>query len=141
MYAGEDVLGTVNGNQYSFATFAGIQTALAGLTIISCQLVCTVEYVVNGALSGTLVIGYSNFSSFPTSGMSLAGANQNVAECTVTAQNEWTIDLTATSIPAAFQSGAATNLLFGPGPSTSDVYFSELNGGPTSGPQLIFQVH
>ncbi len=141
MYAGEDVLGTVNGNQYSFATYSGIQTALSGLTIVSCQLVCTVDYVVNGALSGTLVIGYAGFTSFPASGMSLVGASQNVVECTVTAQNEWSIDLTGTPIPTAFASGAATCLLFGPGPSVSNSYFSELNGGTVNGPQLIFQVH
>jgi hypothetical protein len=141
MYAGEDVLGTVNGNQYSFATFSGIQAALTGVTIVSCQLVLTVDYVVNGALSGSLVIGYSNVSSFPASGMSLATSTPNVAECTVTAQEVWTIDLTATSIPAAFQSGAATSLLFGPGPTAANTYFSELNGGPVNGPQLIFQVH
>ena len=136
LYAGEDVLGTVNGNQYSFAVFSGIQAALTGTTIISCQLLCTVDYVVNGALSGTLVIGYAAFSTFPASGMSLAGASPDVAQCTVTAQNAWSIDLSSTSIPAAFQSGAATSLLFGPGPSASDSYFSELNTV-----SLIFQVH
>jgi hypothetical protein len=141
MYAGTDILGTVNGNQYSFASFSGIQSALAGLTIISCQLVCTVAYVVDGALSGTLIIGYAGFNTFPASGMSLSGASQDVATCSVTAQNAWTIDLTATSIPGAFQSGTATSLLFGPGPSTDNSYFSELIGGPVNGPQLIFQVH
>lgn len=136
LYAGEDVLGTVNGNQYSFAQFTGTQAALTGYTIISCQLICTVDYVVNGALSGTLVIGYANFTSFPATGMSLLGASQDVAQCTVTGQEQWSIDLTSTTIPAAFQSGAATSLLFGPGPSNSDSYFSEL-----SGVSLIFQVH
>ena len=136
LYSGEDILGTVNGNQYSFAVFSGIQAALTGTTIISCQLLCTVDYVVDGALSGTLVIGYAAFSTFPASGMSLVGASSDVAQCTVTAQNVWSIDLSSTSIPAAFQSGAATSLLFGPGPSSSDSYFSEINGI-----SLIFQVN
>lgn len=136
LYAGTDVLGTVNGNQYSFASFSGIQAALTGKTIISCQLVITVDYVVNGALSGTVVIGYAGFTSFPATGMSLSGGFSNVAQCSVTAQEQWSIDLTQTSIPSAFQSGAATCLLFGPGPSISNSYFSELNS-----PELIFQVN
>jgi hypothetical protein len=138
MYQGEDVLGTVNGNQYSFAVFSGIQAALAGRTIVSCQLVVRVDYVVNGALTGNLVIGYSNISAFPASGMSLSGATTDVAQCSVTGEAIWSVDLSSSAIPAAFQSGAATNIVFGPGPSTSDSYFAELSSQVT--PMLIFQV-
>jgi hypothetical protein len=146
MYSGEDALGTVNGNQYSFAIFEGIQAALTGQTIVSCQLVVSVDYVVNGALTGTLVIGYSDISSFPDTGMSLAGATPNVAQCSVTGVDQpvWSIDLSTTSIPAAFQSGLATNILLGPGPTTSDVYYAEVTGlgvSTQNPPQLIFQVN
>lgn len=143
MYAGEDVLGTINGNQYSFAYYGSIQTALQGLTVVSCQLVLTVDYVVNGALSGTLVIGYAGFTSFPDSAMSLLGASPDIAQCAVTGQAEWSIDLSATTIPAAFASGGATCLLFGPGPNTTNTYFSEIRGGSgqNAGPKLIFQTN
>ncbi|MFZ0227406.1 MAG: hypothetical protein WAL41_10775 [Mycobacterium sp.] len=138
MYAGEDVLGTVNGNQYSFAYFGNLSAALSDSVIVSCQLVVTVDYVVNGALSGTLIIGTAPFTSFPPSGMSTAEASVNIAQAAVTAQAEWVIDLSTTPIPAAFQDGSATCILFGPGPSTSNTYFSEITGGVTNGPSLIF---
>jgi hypothetical protein len=143
LYSGEDQLGTVNGNQYSFALFQGIQAALTGHTIISCQLVVTLDYVYNGALTGTLVIGYSDAGSFPASGMSLASSTPNVAQCSVTGgQTIWSVDLSQTSIPSAFQSGLATSILFGPGPTTSAIYFCETPGITTgrTPPQLIFQV-
>jgi hypothetical protein len=144
LYSGEDVLGTYNGNQYSFSYFGtALAAELTGYNIVSCHLICTVDYVVNGALNGILVLGYAPFTSFPSSGMSLTGSSPNVAQASVTAETVTSIDISQTAIPVAFQTGAATCLLFGPGPSTSDMYFAELAGGagPNAGPYLVFNVH
>jgi hypothetical protein len=143
LYSGEDVLGTVNGNQYSFAYYGSLEAQLAGYTIVSCQLVVVVDYVVNGALSGILVVGTAPFTTFPATGMSLSGATQNITQASVTGEETWIIDISQTPIPGAFQAGTATCILFGPGPSTVDTYFCEVTGGAgqnNNGPYLIFNV-
>lgn len=140
LYSGEDTLGTYNGNEYSFAYYGNISTALTGLTIISCQLVCIVDYVFNQY--ATLVIGYAPFTSYGGTG-TLVGASQNVTQATVSGQATYTIDISQTVIPGAFQNGSATSILFGPGPTDAASYFCELSGGPnqTGGPYLVFNCH
>lgn len=140
LYSGEDTLGTYNGNEYSFAYYGNLAAALTGVTIISCQLVAVVDYVFN--IYATLVMGYAPFTSFGAGG-TLAGASPNITQATVTGQETYTIDITSTSIPGVFQSGAATCMLFGPAPTDAANYFCEISGSPgeSGGPYLVFNCH
>jgi hypothetical protein len=140
LYSGEDTLGTYNGNEYSFAYYGSVSADLAGLSIISCQLVCQVDYVFNQF--ATLVLGYAPFTTFGGTG-NLSGASPDLTQCTVSGQAIYTIDLTTSLIPAAFQNGSATCILFGPAPTDSANYFCEVNGAPNQkgGPYLVFNTH
>jgi hypothetical protein len=141
MFQGEDTFGFVNGNQYSFAlyNYAAIEAALVGQTIDNVYVSCPINYETGS--NATLVIGYSAFTTFGSTG-SLAGATQNVAQATVPIGTQ-IVDLSGLGFGTAFQNGTAKNLLFGPGPTTSDGYFLEMSGGPGSsgGPSLEIKGH
>jgi hypothetical protein len=131
---------------YSFVTFdyAAIQAALAGAVINSCTLLVYCSETSLAGNNATSRLGYAPFTTF--------GSVANIAGATVAAETfgiaqgqTLAVSLGVSPIAAAFQSGAAKCLMFGPGTylfgidtPTSVVV---LNGGPgnlTSGPALTF---
>lgn len=125
-----------DGNQRSLVGFdyAAIQAALSGATITSIKLTAYAEHWYLDA-GGTAVIGTHDYTSKPSTWAD-SRVNQNRQQ-----SSGWpkpgsrTVTLSNT-IATELGNGTSTGIAFGPGPTTSNVYYGKFTGSGTGRPRL-----
>lgn len=127
------------GNQRSLVGFdyTAIQADLAGATITSITLTAYAEHWYLDA-GGTAVIGTHNYTSKPSTWAD-SRVNQNRQQSSGWPKpGKRTVTLSNT-IATELGNGTSTGIAFGPGPSTSNVYYGKFTGSGTNRPSLTIK--
>jgi hypothetical protein len=116
--------------------FASIESALAGATKITCYFTFKVAHAYyNSGL--TAVIGSHNYASKPATWSSTHVYENQIRKGSCVAGKTYSVNLSAWHC-WAFQQGVITGMAFGPGPSTSLVYYGYMYGAASAPASLHF---